>query len=336
MVRHSNKLVKAQYRFGIFYDALFKYFPHTIVWVILASPVYFGQYNHLSIGEIIRELKYISELISEEFSAVGNLLNVYRNLLHLSGHTLRVASIFNVIKDMKDKEESVKDMYSGKIIESNNSIKFENVKIITPANVTLATDMNFEVVVGKNTIITGPNGAGKSSLFRVLGGLWPLHEGTVSKPGALKSGLHQDIFYVPQKPYNCVGTLRDQILYPTPEDHTVSDDVFTQVLDLVNLSHLPKDYGYDTVINWSTISIGEQQKLAMARLFFHKPKFAILDECTSGITLKDEKLLYDKCKELMITCITISHRPALYSYHDYVILFDGRGGHEYKAIEHSK
>eukprot|EP00948_MAST-09A_sp_MAST-9A-sp1_P003738 g3738.t1 len=82
-------------------------------------------------------------------------------------------------------------------------------------------------------------------------------------------------------------------------------------------------------VDWETcLCMGEQQRLAMARLFYHKPKFAILDECTSGVSASVERMLYVACENRGITCITISHRPVLKQYHDYVlnILKDGKGG----------
>lgn len=66
-------------------------------------------------------------------------------------------------------------------------------------------------------VISGPNGSGKSSLFRVLGGLWPLVSGHIVKPG-VGSNLNKEIFYVPQRPYTAVGTLRDQLIYPLTAD----------------------------------------------------------------------------------------------------------------------
>lgn len=70
------------------------------------------------------------------------------------------------------------------------------------------------VAAGTNLLVTGPNGSGKSSLFRVLGGLWPLTEGVVRKPGGAEGGLAHEIFYVPQRPYVTMGTLEDQLIYP--------------------------------------------------------------------------------------------------------------------------
>lgn len=67
---------------------------------------------------------------------------------------------------------------------------------------------------GTNLLVTGPNGSGKSSLFRVLGGLWPLTKGVVRKPGGSEPGLAHEIFYVPQRPYVTIGTLQDQLIYP--------------------------------------------------------------------------------------------------------------------------
>lgn len=95
---------------------------------------------------------------------------------------------------------------------------------------------------------------------------------------------------------------------------------------------IEREGGFDVEKNWDDIlSLGEQQRLAMARLFYHKPKYAILDECTSAVSSDVEKDLYLYAKQLGITCVTISLRPALKAYHDYEFSFTGNG--EYKVIE---
>lgn len=80
-------------------------------------------------------------------------------------------------------------------------------------------------------------------------------------------------------------------------------------------------------MNWEDeLSLGEQQRLGMARLFYHKPKFAILDECTSAVTTKMEERFCEKVRAMGTSCITISHRPALVAFHDMILALDGEGG----------
>lgn len=86
-------------------------------------------------------------------------------------------------------------------------------------------------------------------------------------------------------------------------------------------------YPPEKEINWGDeLSLGEQQRLGMARLFYHKPKFAILDECTSAVTTDMEERFCAKVRAMGTSCITISHRPALVAFHDVVLSLDGEGG----------
>ena len=82
------------------------------------------------------------------------------------------------------------------------------------------------------TLISGPNGSGKSSLFRVLGGLWPLVSGHIVKPG-VGSDLNKEIFYVPQRPYTAVGTLREQLIYPLTADQEIVPLSYDGMVDLL-------------------------------------------------------------------------------------------------------
>uniref|UniRef100_A0A8C6WSM2 ATP-binding cassette, sub-family D (ALD), member 3a n=1 Tax=Neogobius melanostomus TaxID=47308 RepID=A0A8C6WSM2_9GOBI len=221
---------------------------------------------------------------------------------------------------------------SGRVINQDNIIKFEHTPLVTPNGDILIRDLSFEVRSGTNVLVCGPNGCGKSSLFRVLGELWPLFGGELTKPDRGK------LFYVPQRPYMTLGSLRDQVIYPdTQEDQRrkgIADQVLNQYLDNVQLGHiLDREGHWDTVKDWmDVLSGGEKQRMAMARLFYHKPQFAILDECTSAVSVDVEDFIYSHCRTVGITLFTVSHRRSLWKHHAYYLHMDGRGNYEFRPI----
>jgi ATP-binding cassette subfamily D (ALD) long-chain fatty acid import protein len=185
--------------------------------------------------------------------------------------------------------------------------------------------------------VVGPNGCGKSSLFRILGGLWPVYGGTVHKPP------FTDIFYIPQRPYLSRGSLRQQIIYPDSVREMrakgITDADLLGILRILNLENIVDQYpeGWDTEAEWrDALSAGLQQRVAMARLFYHRPRYAILDECTSSVTLETEKVMYDNAKALNITLMTVSHRRSLWKYHSKILQFDGQGNYIFTRLDAEK
>jgi ATP-binding cassette subfamily D (ALD) long-chain fatty acid import protein len=197
--------------------------------------------------------------------------------------------------------------------------------------------LSFSLKPGDHLLVVGPNGCGKSSLFRILGGLWPVYGGIVRKPP------FSDIFYIPQRPYLSRGSLRQQIIYPDSvhgmRSKGVTDADLLSILRTLDLENLITTYpkGWDAEAEWrEVLSGGLQQRVAMARLFYHKPKYAILDECTSSVTLDTEKVMYDMAKGLGITLMTVSHRRSLWKYHCKILQFDGQGCYIFTKLDAEK
>lgn len=159
----------------------------------------------------------------------------------------------------------------GRVVEDED-IRFENVPIVSPTGDVLVKAMSFHVKKGEPLLVVGPNGCGKSSMFRILGGLWPVFGGTVYKPPA------REFTYIPQRPYLCHGTLRDQIIYPHSHAEMrargVTDDDLRSFLDVLDMGGIiEREGGWDAVREWrDALSGGDKQRIAMARLYYHKPK----------------------------------------------------------------
>ncbi|GER47623.1 ABC transporter D family member 1 [Striga asiatica] len=334
LVQHMRVVLHDHWWFGMIQDFLLKYLGATVAVILIIEPFFSGNLrpdsSTLGRAEMLSNLRYHTSVIISLFQSLGTISVSSRRLNRLSGYADRIHELMGISKELAERDTSSQQPDGSKnYVTEANYIEFAGVKVVTPTGNVLVEDLTLRVETGSNLLITGPNGSGKSSLFRVLGGLWPLVSGHIVKPG-VGSDLNKEIFYVPQRPYTAVGTLRDQLIYPLASDQEVealSQSEMAELLKNVDLEYLLDRYPPEKEVNWGDeLSLGEQQRLGMARLFYHKPKFAILDECTSAVTTDMEERFCAKVRAMGTSCITISHRPALVAFHDVVLSLDGEGG----------
>lgn len=273
--------------------------------------------------------------------AFERLMSSFKDVQELAGYTARVYDMLHVFGEVsagrfvKASSDAGADMLgrAGEVVEGADEVRFEHVPIVTPAGDVLVRDMSISIARGQHVLISGPNGCGKSSLFRIASGLWPVRGGRLSRPA------RGEIFKVPQRPYLCEGTLRSQFIYPDTEDDMrargVTDDDLARMLATVDLAYVvEREGGWDAVSEWrDVLSGGEKQRVGFARVFYHRPKFAILDECTSQVSIDTEGAMYMHAKALGVTLISVSHRPTLAKHHDWLLQFDGEGGYTYTELD---
>ncbi|XP_067233443.1 ATP-binding cassette sub-family D member 3a isoform X2 [Chanodichthys erythropterus] len=350
LVDHLHNFIFFRFSMGMVDSIIAKYFATVVGYLVVSRPFLdLSHPRHLnsSHAELLEDYYQSGRMLLRMSQALGRIVLAGREMTRLSGFTARITELMRVLKELNSGKyertmvsQSEKDTSekltlipgSGRIINVDHIIKFDHTPLATPNGDILIRDLTFEVKSGANVLVCGPNGCGKSSLFRVLGELWPLFGGSLTKPERGK------LFYVPQRPYMTLGSLRDQVIYPdTHEDQKkkgISDLVLKEYLDNVQLGHiLEREGSWDMVQDWmDVLSGGEKQRMAMARLFYHKPQFAILDECTSAVSVDVEDYIYSHCRKVGITLFTVSHRKSLWKHHEYYLHMDGRGNYEFKII----
>jgi putative ABC transport system ATP-binding protein/putative ATP-binding cassette transporter len=199
-------------------------------------------------------------------------------------------------------------------------ISFQNVTLKTPDSQKLIVeDLSFTLTEGQSLLIIGKSGVGKTSLLRALAGLWHEGTGTIICP-------RTHLLFLPQRPYMVLGNLRHQLLYPHL-DTTVTDDELLEVLQQVNLlSIIERGIKLDAIEDWGRVlSVGEQQRLAFARLLLHSPQYAILDEATSALDEDNQRALYELLQTTNIAYISVGHRSSLRDFHNHVLELQSMG-----------
>ncbi|OCT25630.1 ABC transporter ATP-binding protein/permease [Pseudomonas putida] len=204
--------------------------------------------------------------------------------------------------------------------ELPRALGIAGLQVLRPDGHRLIADLNLNLQAGQALLIKGPSGSGKTTLLRALAGLWPYAEGAVARP------LGEQALFLSQRPYLPLGDLRTAIAYPAQVGQE-QDARMQQALRQVNLAHLAERL--EESRDWTRIlSIGEQQRLAFARVLFNQPHVVFLDESTSAMDEGLEHALYSLLRNEMpeTLLVSVGHRSTLAGFHSHRLEVDGKGG----------
>lgn len=269
-----------------------------IVPILLAAPRYFA--GEMQLGGLMQTNSAFGKVQDSlsffvtSYTSIAQWTAVVKRLLGFNNHIQTVAELPTEVR--------IKDAPS-------NALEIDNLSVALPDGRALLNNLSFTILSGDKLLITGESGCGKSTLLRTIAGIWPFGQGVVNLP------RQNGRLFLPQRPYLPLGSLRQVVLYPA-ETLVRNDDDIREVLIKCALPQLVNRL--DEVAEWSKIlSLGEQQRIAFARLLLLRPNWVFLDEATSALDESTEKLMYELVAEQLpdTAVISIGHRNTLLKYH---------------------
>ena len=318
---------------------------------LIIAPLYFK--GEVEFG-VVTQSSYAFRTIQNALNIIVNRLD---QLSGLAAESERIEHFLILLerqgRDEEEKNEEKHNLIARKVLDDNNDmpnvlLSIKNVSVSTPSREMnlgqlLWTNLNIDIVRNESVVITGPSGCGKSSLLRVLAGIWR------NGSGEILVSRFSSFFFLPQVPFMPVGSLRSQLTFPKGalEDQKDEQDGLngripvvskmnrmkindalmeenTQLQSLLNsvglgdLASRMGDTFDDDSIEWTDVlSVGEQQRIAFARLLFQKPKPSIvfLDEATSALDEASERKMYELLAAEKYTVVSVGHRSSLMQFH---------------------
>jgi len=281
---------------------------------ILVSPAYFA--NKIQLGG----LQQTASAFDSVRRALSFFVSIYRTMAEwravvarLDGFEMAIASAAKLATH----PDSIAVVSS----TGSDAIDLRQLLVRLPNGAPLVSAESFSLHNNERVLVTGPSGAGKSTLFRAIAGVWPFGTGSIAIPAKAT------LMMLPQRPYFPVGSLQAAIVYPA-EPGAFGSDRVGDILISVGLPQLASKL--DEEAHWNrTLSLGEQQRLGIARALLHAPRYLFLDEATASLDETSEAALYRLLAEKLpaTTIVSIGHRSTLEAFHqrNVVLVHGGEG-----------
>ena len=309
--------------------------------VLVVSPLYFA--GTIELGVVTQSAGAFNHVLND----LSLIVNQFEGLSSFSAGLGRLATFVERMESYCDASECAVDANAtfvlrdepraapARRVEATEAaaaggavLAIDGLRLETPdGNRELFGDLSLEVRGGDHLLVTGASGAGKSSLLRAVAGLWDRGEGSVVRPP------RNETVFLPQRPYATLGSLRQQLVYPkTVAEAAARDEDLRAALETCRLGRLAAS-DLDTVRDWGDeLSLGEQQRLAFARVLVARPRLCVLDEATSALDLANEAAMYGALAAVPgLTYVSVGHRPSLVDFH--ARRLDVKGGDRFEVQE---
>jgi putative ATP-binding cassette transporter len=299
IVDNYMRIVIRLIKLNTFTSAYFQ--ANVVVPYILTAPYYF-------IGRItLGQMQQVVGAFSRVESALTYFITIYTTLADYKAVLDRLTTFEGAIAAAQRVGGESKLAITEK---ASGEMRLNNLHVRLPDGTMLMHADGLSFRPGERTLLTGPSGSGKSTLFRAIAGIWPFGEGEVAVPEG------QSMMLLPQRPYIPIGTLRDAVTYPGARN-AYDDASMREALTAARLPQLVDRLDEERA--WGqTLSLGEQQRLAVARALLSKPDWLFLDEATAALDEPTEAEVYRVIKERLpgTTVVSIGHRSTLAAFHD--------------------
>ena len=297
-----RRIMKRQMRLGSFtssYGQVAFVFPYLVV-----APRYFAKQMPLGgLMQVVNAFVYVSDRLSYVITA-------YSDIVAWLAVTERLAGFDRKLQELHapcPPDDGIK------IRRSGVSVSVEDLDLDLPDGSALLRGVSCEPAKGSALLISGPTGTGKSTLLRAIAGIWPFGRGNIR----IGEGR---MLLVPQRPYLPQGTLANALSYPSTDGQSFTAAELGAALGEVGLGSYASQL--DVVDNWGQrMSLGEQQRLAFARVLLAEPALLFLDEATSGLDEAGEARLYGLLMSApwQPTVVSVGHRSTLIQFHDAIL-----------------